>query len=401
MSANDQLFLRSSAFPHNTLLDSYYDRQVTQLSDRGQASNMIGDRWSDIASRTIETWSGNTIALPDSSEMTVNQVFRLDTTPRIATIASRRKLQNPDFIVDGETDGRRVLLAVDAKFSIDTAKPAQVAAETLQALLEVGPLITDLLPGLPHDADVVDGLFLSPDMPLSHYVMGRHKGRLSTRVTRDEVIFKPIEPVPFLKNEQGSRLLGPLALVDGFRDQIRSNMLLAMYYFRLARACYGAYAETTTPIFGFDSSPQGNEAELEHRTIEFARSERSAWEVVLRWDGEAEQVRRQREAAYGAMAFPIANREIRDKIVSASAARAVVAPSINSVRRRIGGWYRAQFDDRLGTVAPPVADMPALLTQIHQIASDLLPTIEPAINAIVDEVLQGQPHISEDDSETV
>ena len=41
--------LRSSAFPAQSLLDSYYDRDVTQLSDRGLASNMIGDRWSDVA----------------------------------------------------------------------------------------------------------------------------------------------------------------------------------------------------------------------------------------------------------------------------------------------------------------------------------------------------------------
>lgn len=332
--------------------------------------------------------------------MRVHQVYRLDTTPAIASIASKRKLQNPDFIVAGERNGTKVLLAVDAKFSIDTAKSAQVAAETLAALLEVGPLITDLLPGIPVDAEVVDGIFVSPDMPLSHYVLDHARGRLAARVRRRQVILIPVQPVPFLKSMEGSRLLGPLASVDGYRNLLRSNMLLAMYYFRLARACYGAYGETTAPIFGPDEANTGIEAELEQRTIELARIARSSWDVVLRWDAAAGQVRRQREAAYAAMAFPLANREIRDRIVAASKQRDVVAPSINSVRRRIGSWYRSQFDQQLGTVLPPVDDMAGLLQRIHLVAAEVVPTIGPAVDAIIDEALAAQPRISAGDAET-
>lgn len=400
MSLNEQLFLRSDAFPLKTLLDSYYDRQVTQLSDRGMASNMIGDRWSDVAADHIEAWPGIVVALPDGSELLVEQVYRLDTTPGIASIASKRKLQNPDFIVSGEHSGHRVLLAIDAKFSIDTAKSPQVAAETLSALLDVGPLITDLLPGVPTDAKVIDGFFISPEMPLSHYVLGLTRGRLAARVSRQQVLLIPVQPVPFLKPEQGSRLLGPLATVDGFRDQVRSNMLLAMYYFRLARACYGAYAETTTPIFGPSTAGIGSEADLERRTVEFAGTALSSWDLVLRWDAAADHVRRQRDAAYAAMAFPLANREIRDRVIAASERREVVPPSINSVRRRIGSWYRARFDERLGTVLPPVDDMAALLQRIHAIAAELGPDIGPSVNAIIDEVLAGQPHISATGAET-
>lgn len=400
MATSDELFLRSDAFPLGTLLDSYYDRQVTQLSDRGMASNMIGNRWSDLAASDIENWPGNTVDLPDGSEIAVQQVYRLDTTPAIASIASKRKLQNPDFIVAGERNATKTVLAIDAKFSIDTAKPAQVAAETLVALFEVGPLITDLLPGLPMDAQVIDGCFVSPDMPLSHYVLDLTRGRLAARVSRQQVILLPVQPVPFLKPESGSRLLGPLATIDGFRDHLRSNMLLAMYYFRLARACYGAYAETTTPIFGSTTASPGSDAELERRTIELARASRSSWDVVLQWDAAADQVRRQREAAYASMAFPMANREIRDRIVASSKQREVVAPSVNSVRRRIGSWYRNQFDDQIGTVLPPVEDMGALLQRIHAVAAGIAPTVQATVDDIIDEVLAGQPHISSADPET-
>ena len=400
MAHSDDLFLRSDAFPLGTLLDSYYDRQVTQLSDRGLASNMIGDRWSDVAAEYIERWPGSVVLLPDGSSLAVRRVYRLDTTPAIASIASRRKLQNPDFIVAGDRNGTEVLLAIDANFSIDTAKSAQVAGETLSALLDVGPLITELLPDLPLDAEVVDGYFVAPDMPLSHYVLDLARGRLAARVPRRQALLIPVQPVPFLKPLTGSRLLGPLATIDGFRDHLRQDMLLAMYYFRLARACYGAYAETTTPIFGPASASVGSESELERRTIELARGARSSWEVVLQWDAAAERVRRQREAAYAAMAFPLANREVRDRIAAASKQRGVVAPSVNSVRRRIGSWYRDQFDEQLGIVLPPVDDMATLLQRIHGIAAELTPTIDDAVRTIIDEVLASQPHISPDDPET-
>jgi hypothetical protein len=257
-----------------------------------------------------------------------------------------------------------------------------------------------LLPGLPLDAEVINGCFVSPDMPLSHYVLDLTRGRLAARVPRQQVILLPVQPVPFLKSEPGSRLLGPLATTDGFRDSLRSNMLLAMYYFRLARACYGAYAETTTPIFGPTTANAGSEAELERRTIELVRSARSSWEVVLQWDAAAEQIRRQREAAYAAMAFPMANRDIRDRIVLRSRQREVVPPSVNSVRRRIGSWYRDQFDAQIGTVLPPVDDMGALLQRIHAVAAAVAPTIEATVDAIIDDVLAGQPHISTADAET-
>ena len=401
MATTESLLLRSTAFPAQTLLDSYYDRDVTQLSDRGLASNRIGDRWSDVAALQIDQWAGTTVDLPDGTNVDVQRVYRLDITPQIATIASRRKLQNPDFIVAGSRDGQSVLFAIDAKFSIDTAKSPQVNRETLAALLDVGALITDWLPDLPPDARVEDGYFISPDMPLTHFVFGRTRGRLSARVSSQRTLLLPVQPVAFLKDMDGARLLGPLATLDGFRDQLRSNMLLAMYYFRLARACYGAYAEITRPIFGPEIGSRQTNVEVEQRTIEVARTAASSWDVVQRWDTLAEQVRRQREAAYAAMPFPIANRDFRDRIVSESNQRQVVAPSINSVRKRVGGWYRSQFDKEIGTVMPPVADLPPLLDQIHRIAARLQPAVEPTFHAILDEILATQPHISSPEAETV
>lgn len=386
----DDLHLRSDVFPTGTLLDSYYDRDVTRLSDRGLASNLIGDRWSEISSKEIGSWEDAEITLPDETSLHVDKVFRLDDIPQIASIASKRKLQNPDFIIAGRANDSSVLMAVDAKFSIDTAKSPQVSAETLQALLDVGPLITDFLPELPSDAEARDGLFISPDVPLSHYVMGRSRGRLSVRVHRDQVILVPVSAVEFLKPVEGSRLIGALATCDGYRDEIRINMLLAMYYFRLVRACYGSYADLTAPIFGPQTVSEGSTEELEQRTIRMAQAAKSAWDVVLQWDAAAEQVRQQRETAYSAMPFPLANKDVRDRIQAESELRGVDAPSVNSVRKRLGAWYRGAFDERIGVVLPPVEDITSLVERIHKVARDVDPLVPNAMDAIIDEVFAAQ-----------
>ena len=88
----DDLHLRSGVFPAGTLLDSYYDREVTRLSDPGLASNMIGDRWSDLCSIELQSWPEARITTPDDAEMLVERIVRLDDIPSIAHIASRRKL---------------------------------------------------------------------------------------------------------------------------------------------------------------------------------------------------------------------------------------------------------------------------------------------------------------------
>lgn len=400
-SRYDELHLRSSVFPSRSLLESYYDRDVTRLSDRGLASNMIGDRWSEVTSTEIESWRGRTLTLPDGEDLSVEDVFRLDDVPQIATLASRRKLQNPDFIVAGRSSGSQVMLAVDAKFSIDTAKSPQVSAETLQALLDVGEFIIDLLPGLPTDSEVRDGLFISPDVPLSHYVMGKTRGRLSVRVPLQQVMLIPIAPVPFLKPLEGARLIGTLASRDGYRDEIRTNMLLAMYYFRLVRACFGSYADLTAPIFGSPTMSVGSIADLEQRTVELARQSRSAWDVVLQWDAAAEQIRRQRETAYAAMPFPLANKDVRDRIEAESELRGIDAPSVNSVRKRLGSWYRAQFDERIGVVLPPVEDISMLVERIHAIAAEVDPLVPDAMTAIIDEVFAIQSAKTNSSAETV
>lgn len=163
-----------------------------------------------------------------------------------------------------------------------------------------------------------------------------------------------------------------------------------MYYFRLVRACFGSYADLTAPIFGAPTLNEGSTEDLEQKTIQLARTHPTAWDVVLQWDAAAEQVRRQRETAYAAMPFPLANREVRERVELESELRGVDAPSINSVRKRLGAWYRAQFDERIGVVLPPVDDISELVERIHGVAEEVNPLVPDAMDAIIEDVFAAQ-----------
>ncbi len=389
MQTND-LTLFSSAFPAGTLLDSYYDRDVTRLSDRGLASNAIGDRWSDLCADVLSAWPGSVVPLPDGRHLQVEHVYRLDAIPSIARIASRHGLQNPDFIVVGDLDGHSATVSMDAKFSIDTAKASQVSADSLAALIDLGERITDLLSDYPDGHPSEDGYFLSPDSPLTAYVLQLRRGRLAASVSPQSVIRLPTSPVSFLKPLQGFRLIGTLATLDGFRQGIRTNLLLALYYFRLVRACYGSFLETVTPLVGADERVL-DESLVERETVELARSCRTSWDVVMAWDARAEQVRRQREEVNAAISFPLRSGELRDLVRDQALLRGVEPPSVNSVRKRLGAWYRAQFDERIGAVLPPVDDLPALIQRIHEVAREIAPDVHHQFDATISEILSAQP----------
>src|SRR3954452_19348357 len=115
------------------------------LADMGGASGMIGARWSDIVSDHTDSLAGVEVAVPSGGTHVIDHVIRLDALPQVAHLASKRSLQNPDFVLLGRSDGNLTLQAADAKFSIETARSKQVSVEMLSALADVGPAYTSLL----------------------------------------------------------------------------------------------------------------------------------------------------------------------------------------------------------------------------------------------------------------
>jgi hypothetical protein len=381
------LSLSSPVFPGGNILSAIFDRNLMRLSDRGGASGLIGDRWSDVCSEALASWPETTILTPDDQDLRVERVVRLDEVPAVARAASRKKLQNPDFVIVGRTGDSQAMLSADAKFSVETAGASQVSADALTALMEIGPVVSDHVGDLETGISVLDGIFLSPDFSLTHYMLGRRRGYRSVSVDRRQIHLLPVASVPFLKPLEGARIIPVLAEVDGYDRESRSSLLVGLYYFRLVRAAIGCWADMVTPLLGSKHPVTVDLPRIEEGTRQFARDARSAWEVIDRWDAAAETVRSQREIVNRITSVPIVNRELREQLDAAVAVAQVEQPSMNKVRRRIGAWFRDQVVQRVGALPPPVVNFPAVIHDLEIVAAELRLQLPEATTRIISEML--------------
>ena len=125
--------VRSPLLPGGDLVSALLDREVMGLADRGGASNLIGDRWADLAAMHAAAWagSGRVIQVEEQEPLRIVRVDRLDAIPAVAAAASKRGLQNPDLLLIGQRGREQAIQAADAKFSVETARSKQVSAEVV------------------------------------------------------------------------------------------------------------------------------------------------------------------------------------------------------------------------------------------------------------------------------
>jgi hypothetical protein len=385
------LSLSSPVFPGGSLLSAIFDRDVMRLSDRGGASGLIGDRWSDICSAELASWPGTHVETPDGPDASIERIVRLDDIPAIARTASRKKLQNPDYLALGRFPDHPVMFSVDAKFSVETAVASQVSADALRSLTEIGSIFTDHVGVFQDGVEIVDGIFLSPDYSLTHYMLGRRRGYRSVSVARHQIHLLPVAPVSFLKPLEGARMIPVFAEVDGYDPETRSSLLVALYYFRLARAVIGCWGEQVAPLLGPKKVDVVDLDAIEEQTRLYSRDAQSGWEIVDRWDAAAESVRTQRETVNRVTAVPIVNRELREEIEAAVAEAGVEAPSMNRVRRRIGSWFRDEVIKQVGLLTPPIADFPAVIHQLELVSAELRLQLPEATTRIIHEMILESP----------
>jgi hypothetical protein len=337
-----------------------------------------------------------TIHVPrDNGNMHVDRIVRLDDVPAIALTASRQKLQNPDFIVVGQNGTGPVMLAADAKFSVETAAASQVSAASLQALLQIGPLISELLGEIEAGAAVEDGTFLCPDYSLTHYMLERRRGGRRATVDPAQVTFVPVTAQDFVEPVEAACLVPLFAGVDALRFDYRQSLLLSLYYFRLVRAGIGCWFDQTGPLLDYREKPTLDLDLVAEQAHVFATRSRTAWEMIERWDDLAETIRQQRTAVNQVTSLPIVNRELRNQVEQAAKDEGVVAPSLNKVRRRIGSWFRERLREDFGPILPPVDDFPAVLMKLSNRARDLRPEVATATENIIMEFLLDAPTLEE------
>ncbi len=389
LNPDTELEYATSALPGGSLLGSVYDRAFMQLSDRGGASNTIGDRWAAICAEALTSSDALPGDLLTGEDGTIaGHTIRLDDIPEIAHTASRHKLQNPDFLMLGTDSGSQVMWAADAKFSVDTARSKQVSGEVVRALLDLGDTVRRLAPGLDADLSIRDGVFLCPDYPLTHRLLRDRRGPRRATVKRSEVRMVSISSTQFFEPLGQEGLRGFYAALDGLPIDPDRSLMLGLYYYRLARAALGCWQDQTAPLLAFHDAIAVDEDAVEREARALATMRTSAWGLVQRWNDLADDVRRQRQAVDHMTSLPINGKQLREQIVTAATAAGVTPPSGTRVRRAIGAWYRSRIRERFGPIHPPVENFGALLEQLGHYSRSLQPEMAAVTRQVIDDLVE-------------
>ncbi|HET9015344.1 MAG TPA: hypothetical protein VFN57_07095 [Thermomicrobiaceae bacterium] len=380
----------SDLLPGGSLITAVLDRNLMAWSDRGGASRVFGDRWSEQCTDALHASIGTSRPVPGGVSYTLRGVVRLDDNPQIAIEAGRHKLVNPDFVLYGDRpDGTHVLQSADAKFAVDTIKSPQVSAEALDALLAVdgglvGRAIEQALHGRLLQPLVVErGVFLSPIGPLTDYFLPRVTGGPRATVDPREVVLLPVDPVAMFAGLTMTPLIETLAPLDGLPVSPRENVLSAMYYFRLACACAWMWTEEHAPLLTASPPPEPDTARLSRETSERARGVVSAYDVVLAWSSDIEQLERSRQAMRHVAAVPVRMRELRDMVA------AVGLEDHPGLLRRVRGAlerrYRTRLVELVGEVpARPERPLPEILDDVAVATRKLYPELRDLAADLID-----------------
>lgn len=362
--------IRSALLPGGSLINAILDRQLMMWSDRGGASRHFGDRWSEQCALALDGWVGTEQLLGGNEPFVLEAVIRLDSNPQIAIQAGRHKLVNPDFVLYGRRpDGKVVVRSADAKFAVDTIKPVQVSAEALEALLAVeGGLVREAIEQqvrtlFDSAVDVEPGVFVSPISPLTDFLLPRVASGPRARISPDDVILIPVDPVEMFKGLPMTPLVGPLAQIDRLPATPREHILSAMYYFRVACACFWMWAEEHAPILSTEPAPIGTTETVGPEVDRRSRGVESAFDLACRWMDDIEEVSQARRAFYDVARMPVAMRELRMMVDAAG--RSGERGLVRQIRGRLEQEYRQRLVEEVGEVpSRPSRPLPDILLDV-------------------------------------
>jgi hypothetical protein len=386
---SSDLDYRGSHLPRGTFARSIFDNHVVRLSDRGGASQLIGDAWSDRAASELESWIGSYIPVPHprAERIMVEAVHRLDTLPGVSMRASRIGLKNPDFVVFANRDGYPVIIGVDAKFSIETARRDQVSADAVRHLFERDVQLTALLPQHDSDSSYVDGVFLSPDYSLTHAMFRQQVGHRRLSVSPADVVLAEVIASDMFAAVASETIMDCLASIDGSHFPIWESLLAAQYYFRLERAVAGLVAEASKPLLG-NADILTTEENLLDGIAERTPGAGGAWPLIIAWDRDVEHVRRQRQALHQVIGLPLSGAELRglsDDLMDQL--QVEPPPSRNRIRKALGARFTAEVVDRVGVILPQTAEFSGELERVAAAAQEVGLQYKANIRDIVGEVI--------------
>lgn len=389
-SAQHDYKVRSPALPGGDLVSATLNRQVMGLADRGGSSGLVGRRWADLCAEWMSSQIGAVSQVPagPTEQFEIDRFARLDDLPRIASVASKRGLQNPDIVIVGHRSGRSILQAADAKFSVETARSKQVSPAVVEALLGLGTLVRSLTGELTDDIEFVPGIFLSPDFSLTHLMLqGRH-GIMRATVHTSEVVLVPVDPASFFQTLPASGVMPIMSVIDGLPVSNLESLLAGLYYFRLARATVGSWVDSVKPLLTHNDVIELDEAALEDDARRRAGFARSAFDLVLRWDADVEAIRSRRAAVDQVTGLPVVTKDLRNAIDVITGGKPENGPSVNQLRRRLGSWYRGEIRAAAGPVPPDVPDFPAKLQELAAISRSVSKSLPERITEVIRELIE-------------
>jgi len=382
----------SATLPRGTFARSIFDNHLVRLSDRGGASQIIGSAWANVAAGELDAWSGGPVP-GDAGRFggsVVEEIHRLDTLPGVASRASKAGLKNPDFLVFASREGHPVAFAVDAKFSVETARPVQVSAGTTRQLFDADEQLTQLLPEARPDTLYLDGIFLSPDYVLTSLMFRQRVGHRRLTVDQRDVVLTEALPRELFADMADEEIIDRLVRIDQLPFDAWESLLAAQYYFRLERAIVGLALDERRPLLG-DAGDEETSDELRARVQAREDGAESAWDLVLDWDRDVENIRRQRQAIHQVIGVPLSNAELRDLSDRLMRERDPESrPSRNQVRKALGGRFLADVICETGPIVPPVASFSAELTRVGEVARTVgeryAEDIDQIVGGIIDDL---------------
>lgn len=350
--------VRDRRLPGHSFLDAIHNRQLMSWSDRGGASQHIGEQWALRCTSILQSQVGGVHEYSAIGAVRVASLIRLDTQPGIERDANRHQLENPDFFVLGtrELDGRPVVFASDAKFAADRIKPSQVSAETTRQLLEIpdsgtarallDSAITES--GL-DEPEIIDGLFLVPDGSMTELLLARRNGRSYENFSEAGLIRLPPEPATLFAGLPMASMIASLARVDGLPVSPRKSLLSAVYYFRVACACHFLWTEENRPLLTNEHVEPAVASEIIAADVaQRLIGAQSAFELLQDWNRDLRHINRTRRAIKEAARLPISMREIRDVVDSIPTADSKAV--VKWVRRDLEIAFREQLVELIGEI---------------------------------------------------
>lgn len=365
---SDDLQFSSNRLPGRTFSKAIFDSTLIRLSDKGSASHLMGTGWSDHASGEMSTWIGERVPAdrPDLTGGTVAEIHRLDTIPGVASRASKLGLKNPDFLMLIRYGSESVVVGVDAKFSIETARADQVSEEATDSLFEQDERLAQLLPRMNGDHSYARGLFVSPDYSLTHAMFRQRMGHRRMTVNRENVVLVPVDAEGFLTDIGNQMVMQVLIDLDALAFPVWSSLLAGQYYLRLSCAMNGLAVDERLPLFG-QATVQVNEDDVVDRVRGRMPRSDSAWNLMRAWDRDVERIRRQRQAMQQVVGMPLSGAEYRN--ISAETLDNLEPerrPSRNRLRKALGARYTKDVLERTGVVWPSTKDFTSELERVAE-----------------------------------